>query len=243
MSCSGSGVSSPKKAQRVSGTFPPVPKHLCCDAVSWLSADWCPLKLKPPGRLITLRLPAVSSCLGTLKNGRCWRQHYKDNLLKNTSTSIQFVYHFADALGCSSSPHQGTSVTPIAARSPKLTAPVLRCFNRFGQQVHFRTLWDKWSPPIFVSDVCLSSPLLGAYPLFVGLGHGHWNFLEKLVIPWQRHRSAPLAEEVRQLPLGTAWTTNGPPYFRAEWSRLPWARSWKIHLTPLKKNYYCQIRI
>jgi hypothetical protein len=33
----------------------------------------------------------------------------------------------------------------------------------------------------------------------------------------------------------TAWTTT-VTLFRAEWSRLPWARSWKIHLTPLKKT-------
>ena len=44
-------------------------------------------------------------------------------------------------------------------------------------------------PTDFVSDVCLSSPL---------------------VIPWQRHRSAPLAEEVRQLPLGLRGPQRSP---------------------------------
>ena len=219
MSCWGSGVSSPKKAQRVSGTFPPVPKHLCCDAVSWLSADWCPLKLKPPGRLITLRLPAVSSCLGTLKNGRCWRQHYRDNLLKNTSTSIQNL-------------------------------SFCRCFGMFifTASRHVcdtdRSKVSKLTAPVFAASIASANrSTSGPY----GTSGAHWfcEWCLPLIPSGDPVAKAPFSATCRGSAAAATWTawTTTVTLFRAEWSRLPWARSWKIHLTPLTKNYYCQIRI
>ena len=122
-----------------------------------------------------------------LKNGRCcWRQHYKDNL-------FQYLYKIMLQMLWDAHLHRiKARLWHRSQQGLEVDRARLRCFNRFGQQVHFRTLWDKWSPLILS---------VASHPLF--WGRIPW-------IPWQRHRSAPLAEEVRQLPLGLRGPQRSP---------------------------------